>query len=99
MFFQKRIFGRSDSSVYTNDTLSDQIMGWCRLVQANIAFVQSQGYSLSNHITAVQQERLVVWGCNDKKLESMHPEHNSEAVPRSKLVWVEDCGHCNHLEQ
>lgn len=48
------------------------VAGW----QANIALVQSQSYSLSKHIPLVQQERLVVWDCNDKIIIWKHAEHN-----------------------
>jgi pimeloyl-ACP methyl ester carboxylesterase len=70
--------------------------GWA---EANIAFIQSGGYSLSKRIPSVQQECLVVWGRNDKILKPEYAEQFSQVLPKSKLVWVENCGHCPHLEQ
>lgn len=70
--------------------------GWS---EANIAFIQSGGYSLSKRIPQVQQECLVVWGRNDKILKPSYAEQFTKILPKSKLVWVEDCGHCPHLEQ
>ncbi len=70
--------------------------GWA---EANIAFIQSGGYSLSKRIPLVQQECLVVWGRNDKILKPEYAEQFSQVLPKSKLVWVENCGHCPHLEQ
>ena len=47
----------------------------------------------------MHQECLVVWGRNDKILKPEYAEQFSQVLPKSKLVWVEDCGHCAHLEQ
>lgn len=70
--------------------------GW---TEANIAFIQSGGYSLSKRIAQVQQECLVVWGRDDKVLKPSYAEQFTAVLPKSKLVWVDECGHCPHLEQ
>lgn len=70
--------------------------GW---TEANIAFIQSGGYSLSKRIAQVQQECLVVWGRDDKILKPSYAEQFTAVLPKSKLVWVDECGHCPHLEQ
>lgn len=72
------------------------VAGW---TEANIAFIQSGGYSLSKRIASVRQECLVVWGRNDKILKPEYAEQFSQVLPRSKLVWIDKCGHCPHLEQ
>lgn len=40
--------------------------GW---LEANVAFMRSGGYSLSQRIKDIQQETLVLWGRNDEILE------------------------------
>lgn len=70
--------------------------GWA---EANIAFIQSGGYALSKRIGDIQQECLVVWGRDDKILKPSYAEQFTSVLPKSKLVWVDSCGHCPHLEQ
>lgn len=41
----------------------------------------------------------MIWGRNDKILEPKYAQQFSAALPKSKLVWIEECGHCPHLEQ
>ena len=41
----------------------------------------------------------MVWGRNDKILDPKYAQQFSAALPKSKLVWIEECGHCPHLEQ
>jgi pimeloyl-ACP methyl ester carboxylesterase len=47
----------------------------------------------------VQQETLIVWGYNDEILDPKFAIQFEETLPNGKLVWVEECGHCAHLEQ
>ncbi|DBB08794.1 TPA: hypothetical protein ACH3X3_007456 [Trebouxia sp. C0006] len=91
----------NDKALATDDALligrlHTYLSGWA---EANVAFIQSGGYSLSKRIPLVQQECLVVWGRNDKILKPDYAEQFSQVLPKSKLVWVENCGHCPHLEQ
>ena len=77
----------------------DQIPGCAGWAEANIAFIQSGGYAISKRIPLIQQECLVVWGRQDKILDPKYAQQFSAALPKSKLVWIEECGHCAHLEQ
>lgn len=70
--------------------------GWA---DANCAFMQSGGYSILDKIPKVQQETLIVWGYNDEILDPKFAIQFEETLPNGKLVWVEECGHCAHLEQ
>lgn len=40
-----------------------------------------------------------MWGRNDKILEPKYAQQFSAALPKSKLVWIEESGHCPHIEQ
>lgn len=42
---------------------------------------------------------LVVWGRNDEILDPQNAEKFMEALPDAQLVWLDECGHCAHLEQ
>jgi hypothetical protein len=47
----------------------------------------------------VQQPALVLWGLQDQILEPKYAAMFEEALPNATLQWVEECGHCAHLEQ
>lgn len=47
----------------------------------------------------VRQDTLVLWGRNDEILEPSYAQKFQEALPGCTLAWVEQCGHCPHLEQ
>ncbi len=47
----------------------------------------------------VQQPTLVLWGRQDEILEPSTAAKFEAALPNGRLVWVEECGHCAHLEQ
>jgi hypothetical protein len=47
----------------------------------------------------VQQPALVLWGRQDQILEPKYAAMFQEALPNATLQWVEECGHCAHLEQ
>lgn len=70
--------------------------GW---TDANIAFMRSGGYSISSRIQEVQQPTLVLWGRQDEILEPKYAAQFEAALPNGRLQWVEDCGHCAHLEK
>lgn len=65
-----------------------------------IAFTKSGGYgSFVNEISQIQQQTLVIWGKQDKILGTKDAAKFDRAIPDSKLVWIDDCGHVPHLEQ
>jgi pimeloyl-ACP methyl ester carboxylesterase len=70
--------------------------GW---TDANIAFMRSGGYSISSRIQEVQQPTLVLWGRQDEILEPKYAAQFEAALPNGQLQWIEDCGHCAHLEK
>jgi hypothetical protein len=41
---------------------------------------------------------LVLWGRQDKILEPAMAARFEADLPDGRLVWVEECGHCAHLE-
>lgn len=47
----------------------------------------------------MQTETLILWGRNDEILEPTNADKFASTLPRSRLVWVDACGHCPHLEQ
>ena len=65
-----------------------------------IAFTKSGGYgSFYDRIRAIQQPTLIVWGKQDKILGTKDAVKFERAIPQSKLVWIDRCGHVPHLEQ
>lgn len=76
--------------------LHTNLPGW---TDANVAFMQSGGYAISSAIKDVQLPTLVVWGRNDEILSPDNAQKFMDTLPDARLVWVEECGHCAHLEQ
>lgn len=76
--------------------LHTHMPGWS---DANIAFMSSGGYSISSRIPEVTQPTLVLWGRQDEILEPKYAAQFEAALPKGQLQWVEDCGHCAHLEK
>lgn len=65
-----------------------------------IAFTKSGGYgSFASQISQIQQPTLIVWGKQDKILGIKDAVKFERAIPNSKLVWIDNCGHVPHLEQ
>lgn len=40
-----------------------------------------------------------MWGRNDEILEPSYAARFEQTLPNCRLRWVEQCGHCAHLEQ
>jgi pimeloyl-ACP methyl ester carboxylesterase len=71
--------------------------GWRR---ATIAFTKSGGYTfLADKIPQLDVETLIIWGENDRILGTRDATRFQQAIARSKLVWILDCGHVPHLEK
>lgn len=66
---------------------------------ANIAFIRGGGYRITSDIPSVSQSTLVMWGRQDKIIDGADAGRFAAALPSSELVWIEECGHCGHLEQ
>ena len=70
--------------------------GWA---DANVAFIQSGGYSLSSKVSRIQQPCLVAWGAQDKILKPSDAQRFADAIPHARLHYLSDCGHSPHLEK
>ncbi len=68
---------------------------------AAIAFTKSGGYTAFRFkkLGEIQQPTLILWGDSDKILGTKDAERFKRAIPNSKLIWIQDCGHVPHLEQ
>lgn len=76
--------------------LHTHLPGW---TDANVAFMQSGGYAVSTRIGEVKLPTLVVWGRDDEILSPDYAQKFMDSLPDARLVWVDECGHCAHLEQ
>ncbi|GMH45055.1 hypothetical protein BSKO_13012 [Bryopsis sp. KO-2023] len=70
--------------------------GW---TEANMSFMRSGGYSLSERIKEIQQKTLIIWGRQDELLEPAYAERFNSEIQDSKLVWLDECGHAAFLEK
>lgn len=65
-----------------------------------IAFTKSGGYgSFASQISDIKQQTLVLWGRQDNILGTKDAGKFVKAIPNSRLVWMENCGHVPHLEK
>ena len=76
--------------------LHTHLPGWA---DANVAWMQSGGYSVSGGLKDLRLPTLVVWGRNDEILSPDYAQRFMDVLPDARLAWVEECGHCSHLEQ
>jgi pimeloyl-ACP methyl ester carboxylesterase len=67
---------------------------------AMISFMQSGGFSPSKLVPQVAVPTLVVWGRQDGVLNGQEFAPKFIAtIPKSRLQWIDECGHVPHLEQ
>ncbi|MBW4653930.1 MAG: alpha/beta hydrolase [Kaiparowitsia implicata GSE-PSE-MK54-09C] len=93
-YFDPRL-ASPDAAACTNLHLANP--GWA---QALISFTQSGGYrSYKHQLHRIQVPTTIVWGRGDRILGTGDALHFHRAIPQSKLVWIENCGHVPHLEQ
>jgi pimeloyl-ACP methyl ester carboxylesterase len=76
--------------------LHTHLPGWA---DANVAWMQSGGYSVSGGLKDLRLPTLVVWGRNDEILSPDYAQRFMDVLPDARLTWIEECGHCSHLEQ
>jgi len=93
-YFNKTKFATEDAMRVGR--LHTFVEGW---KEANFAFMQSGGYAISKKVPKVTVETLIVWGRNDEILEPKFAGKFFDLIPNATLKWVEECGHCAHLEQ
>ncbi|TFI54150.1 alpha/beta hydrolase [Mastigocladus laminosus UU774] len=69
--------------------------------QALIAFTKSGGYTAFRFkkLGEIQPPTLILWGDSDRILGTKDAQRFNRAIPNSKLIWIQDCGHIPHLEQ
>ena len=93
-YFNKQRYSTDDAMRIGR--LHTHLPGW---TDANVAFMRSGGYAVSGAIKDLRLPTLVVWGRNDEILEPEYAQKFMDTLPDARLVWVEECGHCAHLEQ
>lgn len=77
--------------------LHQEMLGWR---DAIASFTQSGGYAnLSNAIAQVTHPTLILWGKADDVLGTADATRFEQAIPGSRLVWVEGAGHVPHFDQ
>lgn len=65
-----------------------------------VAFTKSGGYGEFNQqISQIHQDTLIIWGKQDKILGTKDAAKFAQAIPKNKLVWINNCGHVPHLEK
>lgn len=74
-----------------------KMQGWN---QALIAFTKSGGYtSFRDKLSHIEQLTLILWGQYDRILGVGDALKLKQAIPKSQLSWIKDCGHVPHLEK
>ncbi|MCP6762920.1 MAG: alpha/beta hydrolase [Fischerella sp. CENA71] len=69
--------------------------------QALISFTKSGGYTAFRFkkLGEIQSPTLILWGDSDRILGTKDAQRFNRAIPKSNLIWIQDCGHIPHLEQ
>lgn len=68
--------------------------------EALIAFTKSGGYNfLGPRIDTISRPTLIVWGRQDRILGTRDATRFERAIARSRLQWIDRCGHVPHLEK
>ena len=68
--------------------------------EAMISFTKSGGYSeLANKIARVDKPTLILWGEVDNTFDRGDAVKFNNAIARSQLIWLKNCGHVPQLEQ
>jgi pimeloyl-ACP methyl ester carboxylesterase len=68
---------------------------------ALIDFTRSGGYTHLDlqQVAQIQQSTLILWGSHDRILGTQDGQRLAQLIPKSQLVWFDQCGHLPHLEQ
>ncbi len=67
--------------------------------EALITFTRSGGYYVGDRAQQVTTPTLILWGRQDRILGTTDAGKFVQAIARSQLQWIEDCGHVPHLEK
>ncbi|HLP89328.1 MAG TPA: alpha/beta hydrolase [Nostocaceae cyanobacterium] len=76
-------------------------LGMSNWNQALISFTKSGGYTAFKfkQLNEIKAPTIILWGDNDKILGTGDAKKFNTAIPQSKLIWIQDCGHLPHVEQ
>jgi pimeloyl-ACP methyl ester carboxylesterase len=68
--------------------------------EALISFTKSGGYqSFGEKPREIERPTLILWGEHDEILGTKDGEKFAQTIPKSKLIWIRECGHVPHLEK
>lgn len=67
--------------------------------RAGLDFLRSGGFKFSNSLAKITQPTLILWGKNDKILDSSNAAKMNDAIKQSEVVYLDECGHVPHLEK
>lgn len=68
-------------------------------MEASLAFIRSDGYSLSEKISNIDVPTLILWGREDRVLKTSDADRFRADIKNSKRIWIEQCGHAGHIEK
>ncbi|MBW4699371.1 MAG: alpha/beta hydrolase [Aphanocapsa lilacina HA4352-LM1] len=54
---------------------------------------------MGEKLPALSPPTLILWGENDRILDPPDAHKFHKALPGSRLVWIQNCGHVPHLEK
>ncbi|XP_031386145.1 uncharacterized protein LOC116199790 isoform X3 [Punica granatum] len=66
---------------------------------ATVDFMLSGGYNVTAQIGQVKQRTLIIWGQDDKIIDSKLAERLHCELPSAILHQIPDCGHIPHVEK
>ncbi|KAK4777838.1 hypothetical protein SAY87_018025 [Trapa incisa] len=66
---------------------------------ATVDFMRSGGFNVSNQIEQVNQRTLIIWGQDDRIIDSKLAVRLHCELPNAILRQIPDCGHLPHVEK
>ena len=90
-----------DPKIVSEDTVKD-FVNRMRLPNSKYAFMSTllgirDSPNFLPRLTRITSPTLIIWGLNDKMIPSNYAQE-LEAIPNSKLVFMEGCGHTPYVE-
>ncbi|MBD2304057.1 alpha/beta fold hydrolase [Chroococcidiopsis sp. FACHB-1243] len=77
--------------------LHTEMSGWS---EAMVSFTKSGGYGeIANKIAKVDKPTTILWGDRDETLGVADAMKFKQAIARSQLIWLKNCGHVPQIEQ
>jgi pimeloyl-ACP methyl ester carboxylesterase len=84
--------------VTINKVMKDLTHGFLNSDQDTAKDVINQ-YSLDHKIQKLSVPTLVLWGREDSLFPEMFARLTHANIPNAQLEFIENCGHCPHLEK